>query len=547
MKIKLKTDFKPGDSSETILKKLLKTRHLTNPKEIDHFLNPPEPSLSLLQEKLKIDPHQLELAKKLITKSISAGEDICIYGDYDADGITSTAILWKALISIGAKVLPFIPHRKIHGYGMSKKALDEILSGEAFRDTKLSPFRPSLIITTDNGITANEEINYLKKKKIKVILTDHHQAEDLTPTPDVLVHTTATSAAGIAWVFARYLTGDSDESKKLVDLTAIGIIADQIPLTGINRDIVTLGLKELTATSNVGLQQLYKLSGIKGRHISTYEVNYVIAPRINAMGRLNHALDSLRLLCTKDIETGAQLSELLEETNKTRQDMTYDAVAHIPPDLQDNKISVTASDSYHEGIIGLIAGKITQVSGRPALVISIGKTISKGSARSIPGINIVDILRSNKQYLESVGGHKMAAGFSLKTKNLDKFRIAILKYTDKHITNDQLVKDIEVDGKITLEQASKQLYHLISKMYPFGMGNPRPKFLTSGVNVLDSKLVGSKSQHLKMTIEKSGETKDSIWFNSSKHPDDIKSIVYTIDLNQWNNKQYLQLVIKHAF
>lgn len=547
MKITQKTTFTAKDTTDEIINKILENRGIKTAQEKQEFLKPPKPSLSLLRKELGIKSQQLTTATSLIKDAIKNNEDICIYGDYDADGVTSTAIMWSTLNHMGARVLPFIPHRKKHGYGISRKALDEILSGQAFQDSPLSPFIPKLIITVDTGIVAHEEIQYLKEKGIKVILTDHHQQDKNIPKADVIIHSIKTAAAGIAWLFSLHLMKENDFSKDLIDLATIGIIADQIPLTGVNRNITKHGLKKLSNPTNLGLKTLYNVANIDKKEITTYDINFAIAPRINAMGRLEHSIDALRLLCTTNQKTAINLAETLEHTNKTRQDMTEKAIAHARGKAENNKITIVASDAYHEGIIGLIAGKLMEETGKPTLAIAIDGEVAKGSARSIKGVNITDLLRSDNKWLKSVGGHKMAAGFSLETKDLDAFIKQIQAKANQEIKDDILIRTKSVEGKLTLKQNTKKLHQNIQKLQPFGMGNPRPKFLSSEISILDHKKLGKTGQHLKMILSQNNTTIEAVWFRFNHgNPEEISQIIYSLDLNIWQGKETLQLIINHA-
>lgn len=546
--LNIKSKVSLDDSAEDIFSKLLNSRGYNTVAKQAAFLKSPSPDLQYLLKELSISKKDLQSAADIINKHIKQNNPICIYGDYDADGVTATAILWKTLIYLGAKVMPYIPHRKKHGYGMSRNSLDEIISGDAFSDTPMHPFRPSLLITVDNGIVSHSQIKYLKEKSLEVILTDHHQKESKIPPADAIIHSNLTSGAGIAWVLSLFLTNQHAHTRSLIDLATIGIVADQMPLTGVNRAIVARGLKALTATSNPGLIKLYQITNIDNKQLSTYDINFVIAPRINAMGRLDHAIEALRLLCANNPRQAQELATTLDSTNKKRQDITYQALLQTTDFPKNNKIVVVSSPEFHEGVIGLIASKLAEETRKPSIVISVGSQTSKGSARSIKGINITNLLKETKELLTKIGGHTMAAGFSLKTKDLEKFTNTITALANKEIDEAALSPTISIDAKLTLKQNSKKLFHLIKTMEPFGLGNPKPKFISKPFTVLTSKYMGQDNQHAKLTIEQNGTTQELVWFNLDKRINlsNISECTYTLDLNVWNGKENIQLILKHA-
>ena len=548
MQITLSSELLPDDSAEDIFHKILKSRGYKTAKQQQEFLKPLYPTLELLRAELDIKKSTLAKTTKIIQDAISNGEQICIYGDYDADGVTATAILWQTLVKMGAKVMPFIPHREKHGYGMSQHSLDEIISGEAFKSSPLHPFIPSLVITVDNGIVAHSEVKYLKDKGLKVIVTDHHKEDGKELIADALVYSTGTSGAGIAGVLSLHLLKESSYANNLIDIATIGIVADQIPLTGINRNIVVHGLKALSNTKNIGLQELYKSAELLDKNISVYDINFIIAPRINAMGRLDHALEALRLLCVNASASAIKLAKTLTDTNKKRQDITFQAIDQARTQVEDAALVIVSSAEFHEGVIGLVAGKLVEESGKPAIAISVGKKIAKGSARSINGIDITSLLRKMKHHLISVGGHKMAAGFSLDVKNLKVFTQEISTLASQIISAKSLKRTLSVESELTLSQVTKKLYLLLHAMEPHGIGNPRPKFVTKNFDILEERLMGSKKQHVKLTISQNNQTQELVWFNFNQEKDfaKLKEIVYTININSWRGKDTIQLILNHA-
>ena len=366
-------------SLKEIEKILLKNRGLTGEKARKEFLSPTAPE-ALTLKGLGINQLQVKKAVERIKKAGKKGEMIIVYGDYDADGISATAVLWERLYSLGLNVLPPIPERVSEGYGLNSESIK-----------KLKEENPSLglIVTVDHGIVAGAQVEAAKKLGIDVIVTDHHQPGGKKPKPYALIHTTQIGGAALAWILAREIKSVRDG----LDLVAIGTIADQLPLVGANRSFAKYGLVSLNSTQRVGLNALFSEAGIVKGEIGPYEVGFMIAPRINAMGRLVHAIDSLRLLCTKNNQRAGELARLLNKTNLERQRIVEEVVLHALRQAQDESFArsviVVAHESYHEGVIGLAAARLVEEFYRPAIVISKKGKIAKASARSISGFNII--------------------------------------------------------------------------------------------------------------------------------------------------------------
>ena len=557
-------------------------------KQVEEFLSPPNPLKSpnsLIPQKVGISKRELNKAVKRIKKAIDNQESIIAYSDFDADGICGAAILWETLNSLGAKARPYIPDRIKEGYGLSKKGIDQVVK----------EYNAKLIITVDQGITARKEVKYAKKLGIDVIITDHHVLPKKLPQALATIHTTLLSGAGVAWVLAKELVqiihprggGVSSRSEgrhpgggknsgvgRATDhlaLAAIGTIADLIPLIGPSRSIVKYGLKELNQTKRIGLKALFKEAGLERGQIDTYHVGFMIAPRLNAMGRIGHAIDSLRLLCTKDSVKAQALAQKLNQTNKDRQKLMSETTSHAKGNLTTEqlnnlttKLIFLSHHSYHEGVIGLVAGKLVEKFYRPTIVISQGKIHSKASARSINGFNIVEAIRSCSDLLVDCGGHPMAAGFTVETKHLEKLKSKLEKLAGQEISQEQLTKILKIDCEIKLSDISFKLYKKIKELAPFGIANREPVFATRKVMVRDARLVGRDQKHLKLIINGSkrshspgvgfdspgvGQSVNAIAFNMASlypqlSPDKPIDIAYTIILNEWNSRRNLELKIK---
>lgn len=523
---------------------VLSSRGFVDESQIGLFLKPVKPLKVPLVE-VGFDQKHVKRTLKLIKQAILNKQPILIYGDYDADGITATALTWETLFKLGAEVKPFIPLRETHGYGMSVPALKEALA--LFPEDDKKP----LVITVDNGISANEAAAFLKEKGISLIITDHHQPGERLPEAEAIIHSDKISGAAVAWFLMREL--DDQLATATLDLAVIGSVADMMVLTGVNRSLVSYGLKALRETRRPGLLALYEESGIDPKQeLSTYHINFMIAPRLNAMGRLEQAMDSLRLLCTRNRERAKGLAGLLSDTNRQRQDMTLESLLKaktlvgggVGPAL------VIDDPDFHEGIIGLVAGKLVETYYRPAIVFAHNGETVKASARSIEGVNIIELIRELQPMLLSAGGHPMAAGLSLKKENLGEFREAFIKLCAQKITPEMFTRKLMIDAEIELNDIADELYYRLEELKPFGIGNARPVFATRDARVVEARPVGKGQAHLKMTLQApSGDKVPVIGFGFGSKAAQLSqagvvTMAYTIDENIWNGRRELQLRVK---
>ena len=469
-------------------------------------------------------------AQKRILKAIKNNELIIVYGDYDVDGICGCAILYKALTSLGAKILPYIPHREKEGYGLSKLGL------EFARDAGAT-----VVITVDNGIVATSQADFAKEIGLDLIITDHHVPGSKKPDAYEIVHSIKMCGAAVAWCLIRDLI-KKDLARDLLQFVAIATVCDLMPLLHLNRAFVFEGLKILNSTTNTGLKSLIDETAIAPGNIGSYEIGHILGPRLNAMGRLEHAIDSLRLLCTKDPAKAKKLAKLLGETNLERQKMTQEAIGQARL-LVDTKQTIfcLASKKWSAGIIGLVAGRITDEYFRPTIAISIGEEVSKGSARSINGINIVEVIRRHSDILIDVGGHPGAAGFSILSEHIEIFK----KRLESHIIDlPEKERVLEIDAEISGNQLNKSLVSDLQKFEPFGFGNPRPVFATKGLQISDIRTVG-QGKHLKFRVADT----DAIAFGmgelvSMLTSGQVVDIAYNPAVDKWDGREKLQLKIK---
>lgn len=532
-------------NSKKIIEVLLKNRGIKSSDQKKEFLDPIHPNKIKL-DKLKINSKDLKKSLNRLKTVLKNKEKVIIYGDYDADGICGTGILWETLFDLGFDVWPYIPERFMEGYGVNFKSVK--LLKDKFPNL-------GVLITVDNGISAAKEIEKINKLGIDVIITDHHEKPATLAKSFSTIHTTLVSGSGVSYIFSREIqkifAKDKDMDKRL-DLVAIGTIADQVPLVGPNRSFAKWGLIKLNETKRPGLLSLFKEAALKEGEIGTYEVGYIIAPRINAMGRIEHGIDSLRILCTKSTKRSVELANILGNVNKKRQKIVDGVVIHARKIISkgdSNKVLILVDESYHEGVIGLAASRLVEEFYKPAIVISKGKTISKASARSIVGFNIIKAIRKLDNLLENGGGHPMAAGFSILTSNIEKFKKEFQKIADKLLTDEILAKKIKIDMKLNFKNIDLDLVDEISKLEPFGIGNYYPLFMTEKVLVSDARIIGKDKKHLKLFLKSDEKYIDAIAFNKadyhSKLPKDKEfEVVYSIDRNIWDGREKLQLKVR---
>jgi len=514
---------------QNFLSQLVKLRGVENFKE----------SLDLPVELKK----SLKEAKTLVEKIIKAKKEIIIFGDYDADGISSTAILYKTLKSeLGHdKTFYFIPNRFEHGYGLSKDAIDFLLE-------KRPASKGALFITVDTGVTANNEVAYLKKLGFKVIIIDHHQKPKKLPKANCIVWYDKVVAAMLAWLFCRAL-GSKD--RQSISLVALATVTDLQPILGLNRTIVKKGLEVLNTNPITGIKELLKAAGRVEGEITTYDLGWIIGPRLNASGRLVDAQDSFLLLTEKDPEKVKEIAQKLNNLNSERQDKTLEMyeIAAVYKEGNLPKIIFSENENYHEGVIGLVAAKLVQKFYRPAVVISLTEEYGKGSVRSVKGVDIISFLRRFEDLFTSLGGHPMAAGFSIKRENISVLKERALAIVDEHIKDELLIPEINIDMKIPIELVNLNLVNTIEKLKPFGLGNEEPVFLAEDLGIAGIDKVGKENKHIKLKLYRDGKYYKAIYFDGIEGAKDLKfgdkvDVVFTVKKNEYNGSTYVDLVIK---
>lgn len=544
-------------TADDLATQLLHNRGIKGQEEIESFLNPPRPQeiIGNYQNYIKkIGPKEVDKALTLIKKTIAKGRPTVIHGDYDVDGLCGTAILYEALKKLGTVVIPFIPDRFDEGYGLSIASIDKIqqLVIESETPNQQSP----LLITTDCGITAVDAVKYAKTKGFNVIITDHHQKPPQLPPADALVWTDELAGAGIAWILARRLASYKTQAiasdlYENLDMVTLATIADLQPLLGVNRSLVKHGLEKLNNTRNVGLQELIKVSGLERKEIGTYEVGWMLAPRLNAAGRLQTATAALQLLITEDANEAAKLAAKLHHINAERQQVTQQALEaarkqHQEINTQEAKLILLTHQEWHEGVIGLVAGRIKEEFHRPAIIISEGEEISKGSARSISGFNIVEAIRACEEHLLDAGGHEMAAGFTVETAKITEFHKKISSFAQDKLDEETLQPTLRVDARLKPSSINWETLKKIKDFEPHGIGNPTPTFLTENLEVVNVRTVGSDNKHLRLYLKPNLSAIGFEIGHLSKKifPGDLVDIIYTLEENVWNGQRHLQLKLK---
>lgn len=507
------------------------------------FFAPPDPH-KLPSEAFGVSAQSVTRAAALITKAVMAKAKILIYGDYDVDGICATALLWEAIKKLGAKVYPFIPHRERDGYGITVASLKRLLA-------KLPDIQ--LVITVDNGIVAHEALEYAKQHGLTIIIVDHHVKSLTLPPHNGLIYSTQTAGATLAWLLARSLQTNSS-----LELATLGTVADCIPLLGPNRALVFHGLTTLTTTTRPGIQALLAHSGQKAKQLSASDLSYILSPRLNASGRLGSANDSLKLLLSPSLATADTYAKLLEEHNAQRQSMQKAALAKAEKLYEQEAtkapILIVSDPSFHPGIIGLIAGKMTEKYAIPSIVISIGPTEAKASCRSIPSVDILTFLKSApfRAYL-SLGGHAQAAGFSIASQDIGKLTTQLSKYALKTFPA-MVAKTTPYLACAKASFVSLTNCQLIRRFEPFGMGNNEPQFYFPKLRVVQTRIVGQGGEHLQLLLDDPDTAKlerlpaQAIAFKQAKTSPSIVvgsiiGVFAYLSLNTFNGRETAQLRI----
>jgi single-stranded-DNA-specific exonuclease len=504
------------------------------------------------------DPYLLKDMDKAVERIMLAknnNEKITIYGDYDVDGITSIAILYKHLTEMGFSVDYYVPDRIQEGYGVNREALDKIKSN----GTKV-------VITVDTGITAIEETEYAKSIGMDLIITDHHECKENIPKAYAAIDPKRKDCkypfknlAGVGVAFKLIQALDKESTiqhllDKYADLICLGTVADISPLVDENRIMVTVGLRKFKNTENIGLKALLDVSVTNNKAITTSTIGYIIAPRINASGRLGCASRSVEMFLTDDPQKAYELAKGLCEENtirqQTEQKMFAEAIEYIEnnPQIKNDQILIIPHKNWHHGIVGIVSSKITEKFYKPSILFAIDDNEAKGSGRSISGYNLFEALENCSDLLEKFGGHELAAGLSIKTEKIEEFRTAINKNATLKIDEMSLVPTISIDAVIKPTYITLETVENINKLQPFGVDNPSPVFAVKDMKIHKISTM-SDNKHLRMTLLKDGKFLDAVGFGMGDYYNDLNegdfiNVAFGLDINDYKGYRNVQLIVK---
>jgi single-stranded-DNA-specific exonuclease len=535
----------------TVMAKILINRGIHNVATGRDFLYP---SLDHL-----IDPFimaDMEFAVARIWQALDAGEAIMVHGDYDVDGVTATALIVNTLKALGADVSFYIPHRREEGYGISKGAIDLCVRQ-----------RRTLLVSVDCGITAIEETRYANEQGVDVIITDHHEPGEL-PEAVAVINPKRPDCPypfkelpGVALAFkladAVYKKRSQDLSSvyKNLDLVALGCAADIVPLVDENRVLVTYGLGQMECTENPGLKALLSNLNLRNKRLGTGQLIFVLAPRINALGRMGSAMDAVTLLTTQNPEEADRISKVLEQQNLKRRQIDkrtlHEALQMVEQqvDPERDRAVVLSSDAWHPGVIGIVASRIAEKVHLPTVLIAVDGAQGKGSGRSIPGFDLYAALSRCQQHLAAFGGHKYAAGLTIDRDRIEPLREAFLATVGEMFKPEHMIPQLNIDDEISLGQIDGRLMGLLKRFAPFGPQNMRPVMVSRGVEVVgETEIVGTN--HIKFQVRQHGRVLDCIGFDLGHldyrlAPGEANlDIAYMIEENEWRGRKGIQLRIK---
>ena len=530
-----------------LLATILVNRDIVDEQKLEIFLNPTRNDFH--------DPFlmpDMEKAVERIIKAINNKEKVIIYGDYDADGITSITVLKKFLEDVGLNADYYIPNRLNEGYGLNNNAIQKIVENNY-----------ELMITVDCGISGIEEINYANSLGLETIVTDHHEVGDDIPNAIAVVDAKrkdnkypCRDLAGVGVVFkliqaiSKKLELKEEEYLKYLDIVCVGTISDIVPLVDENRVITKLGLMLVKQTKNIGLKSLIVSSGYK--KIDSTTISFGIAPRINACGRMGHAEEALKLFLSKNINEVKDLTKILNEYNVERQSTEKRIYEEALNQIQKNHLEekdaiIVAGENWHHGVIGIVSSKITELYFKPSILLCYEDDIAKGSGRSIPGFDLHDALMKCQDTIEKFGGHSMAIGITIKRENFQKFC-----YEFEEVAKDSNLKDIfpmiQIDAEFELKDINKDMVKSLEQLEPFGEGNKTPIFVFRNVKI-DSIRALSEGKHLKLTLKDGNIGVDAIGFNLGHLAEEYRigdriDVVGILEISTFNGLESIQINLK---
>ncbi len=533
---------------------VLYNRGLTDPADVVAFLS---------GESGEANPFTLQGMHAAVTRlrqALRASEPIAVYGDFDADGVTATALLVQTLRALGGRVRPYIPHRVDEGYGLHKDALTQLA-----RDTV------RLVVTVDCGVRSLDEIAHANRLGLGVIVTDHHSVGLELPEAVAVVDPKRADSrypfgelagVGVAYKLAQALLRSHRqtpvttqevrlEEEDLLDLVALGTVADLVPLLGENRTLVHRGLAHINRLERPGIEALCRQAGLKPGQVDTTAIGYTLGPRLNAAGRMDHAKSAYQLLETKYSAEAEQLAGELNRLNRERQQLTLVTQERARQlalvTAKDAPLLFAAAPDFRAGIVGLVASRLVDEFYRPAVVVEVGEKVSRGSCRSIPEFHITDALDKCTDLLVRHGGHAAAAGFTVSNENLDSLADRLRGLAAERLANVELIPALTADAEVELAHMSWELQRELAQLEPCGYANPHPLFLSRNVRLLGQRAVGKEGRHLKLRLSDDRATWDGIAFRqgewAGKLPDRV-DIVYHLEINELNDQRRLQLNVQ---
>ncbi len=535
-----------------LLAQLLINRGVKQVDGVRAFLSP---KLALIANPMELK--DMDQAVAMILRAIENRERITIYGDFDADGVTATALLVRFFSHLELPVSYYIPNRLVEGYGLNEEALRRIAEEGT-----------GLLITVDCGISNMGEVALARDLGMDVVVTDHHQVpEDFAPLcpvvnphrPDSLFPFKNLAGVGLAFFLAVALRAalrqkgwfmgqPEPDLRTVLDLVALGTVADMVPLQGQNRILVTAGLERMHHSFCPGLEAIATMASIVPAEITPYDIAFRIAPRLNASGRLGSAEMCVAVLTTDHVETARAMAAQLEAMNRDRQSIERGIFEHIESELSSKGISddrrtlIFCGHGWHRGVLGIVASKLAEKYHRPVLVLSVQDGLAVGSGRSIPGFNLYEALRRLRPLLKRFGGHQHAAGLALELSHMKEFSEQLETLARERLSPEDLVRAVEIDGEASLEEMTIETLGLLKALEPFGPGNPEPLLLARSVQVIESRVVGDK--HLKLKVRQNGAAVEAIGFGLSEHHSLLGkrvNLVFTPEIDRWQGLEKVQL------
>ncbi|NHI76743.1 single-stranded-DNA-specific exonuclease RecJ [Lactococcus petauri] len=527
---------------DTLAAQILWQRGIRAEEEIQAYLNP---DLQQLHDPFLL--HDMEKAVQRILTAIENGQNILIYGDYDADGMTASSVMKSALDELGAEVQVYLPNRFTDGYGPNLDVYKYFIQNEDIE----------LIITVDNGVAGHEAIAYAQSQNVDVIVTDHHSMPEVLPEAFAIVHPEHPESnypfkylagVGVAFKVATalldYIPSD------MLDLVAIGTIADMVSLTDENRILVSHGLKVLANTERAGLMELMRLSGTDFEKVNEETIGFQIAPRLNALGRLDDPNPAIELLTGWDEEVAAEIAQMIDEKNSERKVIVENIFNQALTMITDEPVQILHHKDWHKGVLGIVAGRLLEQFHKPIIMLAEEEGILRGSARSIESFNIFEALNEHRELFMAFGGHKQAAGMTFDLENVEAIKQVMLDFIQENDIDMSEKSSLEVQGSLQFDEISLETIRSLEKLSPYGMDNPKPHFLLTDYQVEQARSMGKDNSHLKLKLVQNGQALDAVYFGhgaeSLEFEQSDTELVGTLSSNTWNGTTTVQLMVADA-